>query len=242
MVLDGFWDGLGKILARFIAFSSKIVIFKKMCTLINGVYTASLTPLTSKLEPNISKLIDHVSWLLESGSDGIALLGSTGEANSLTLNQRLGIIKKSGKKLPHQKIIIGTGSCAIQDTVKLTKTSVDAGFFSVLVLPPFYYKPISDESILRYFSELISVVNEPKLRIIFYNFPKLTGYNFSIKVLEKLKKQFGEIAAGIKDSSSQLSNILQLVKSVPDFKVFAGTQIILEVVPDPHASSRASYF
>ena len=67
-----------------------------MCKPTNGVYAASLTPLTSKLEPNISKLIDHVTWLIESGADGVALLGSTGEANSLTLEQRLNIIKKSG--------------------------------------------------------------------------------------------------------------------------------------------------
>ena len=198
-----------------------------MCKPTNGVYAASLTPLTSKLEPNISKLIDHVSWLIESGADGVALLGSTGEANSLTIEQRLNIIKKSGISLPQEKIIIGTGCCALQDTIKLTKASIDSGFFSVLVLPPFYYKPQSDESIFRYFSKLISTVNEQKLRIIFYNFPMLSGYNFNTKILKSLKKEFGKIVSGIKDSSSEWLNIIKLVESVPDFKVYAGTETFL---------------
>ena len=113
--------------------------------------------------------------------------------------------------------MIGTGSCALQDSVKLTKASIDVGIYSVLVLPPFYYKPQSDESVFRYFSELISIVDEPKLRIIFYNFPKLTGYNFSIKILNDLKKQFGAIAAGIKDSSGEWTNTLSLIQNVRNF-------------------------
>lgn len=198
-----------------------------MYTPTNGVYAASLTPLTSNLEPNISKLIDHVSWLLDTGADGVAILGSTGEANSLTLEQRLGIIKQSGTRLPQDKIIIGTGCCSIQDTIKLTRTSIDAGIFTVLVLPPFYYKPQSDESIFRYFSKLISTINENKLRIIFYNFPMLSGYNFNITILKSLKNEFGEIVSGIKDSSSEWKNILKLVESIPNFKVYAGTETFL---------------
>tara|TARA_Y100001970_G_scaffold288535_1_gene416131 strand:+ start:821 stop:1747 length:927 start_codon:yes stop_codon:yes gene_type:complete len=194
---------------------------------INGVYAASLTPLTSKLEPNIPELIDHVLWLLDSGADGVALLGSTGEANSMTLEQRLSIIKKSANKLPKQKLIIGTGSCALGEAIKLTQTCIDEGFLSVLLLPPFYYKPQSDENILRFFSELISIVNEPKLRIIFYNFPKLTGYNFSLNILKEFKKEFGNISAGIKDSSGDWSNIVNLVNNIPDFKVYAGNEKFL---------------
>ena len=194
---------------------------------LNGVYTASLTPLTASFEPNIPALVRHAQWLLESGSDGVALLGSTGEANSLTLEQRLSIIEQTARELPPDCLMLGTGSCALQDAVHLTKASVDAGVFSVLVIPPFYYKPQSDESVLRFYSELISSVDEPRLRIIFYNFPKLSGYNFSVKILQELKQRFGDIAAGIKDSSGEWKNMLGIVQNIPDFMVYTGTETFL---------------
>ena len=194
---------------------------------LNGVYTASLTPLTASFEPNIPALVRHAQWLLESGSDGVALLGSTGEANSLTLEQRLSIIEQTTRELPPDRLMLGTGSCALQDSVRLTKASVDAGVFSVLVIPPFYYKPQSDESVLRFYSELISSVDEPRLRIIFYNFPKLSGYNFSVKILQELKQRFGDIAAGIKDSSGEWKNMLGIVQNIPDFMVYTGTETLL---------------
>ena len=194
---------------------------------LNGVYTASLTPLTASFEPNIPALVRHAQWLLESGSDGVALLGSTGEANSLTLEQRLSIIEQTARELPPDRLMLGTGSCALQDSVRLTKASVDAGVYSVLVLPPFYYKPQSDESVLRFYSELILSVDEPRLRIIFYNFPKLSGYNFSVKILQELKQRFGDIAAGIKDSSGEWKNMLGIVQNIPDFMVYTGTETLL---------------
>jgi len=194
---------------------------------LNGVYTASLTPLTATYEPNLPALVRHSQWLLDSGSDGVALLGSTGEANSLTIEQRLAIIEISAKKLPTDRLIIGTGSCALKDAVHITKASINAGVYTVLVLPPFYYKPQSDKSVLRFFSELISMVNDPRLRIIFYNFPKLSGYNFSLNILQEFKRRFGDIATGIKDSSGDWGNMLSVVQNVPDFMVYAGTETFL---------------
>lgn len=194
---------------------------------LNGVYTASLTPLKSSYEPNLPALVSHVQWLLESGSDGVALLGSTGEANSLTIEQRLAIIEISAKKLPTDRLIMGTGSCSLKDAVHLTKASIDAGVYAVLVLPPFYYKPQSDKSVLRFYSELISIVDDTRLRIIFYNFPKLSGYNFSVEILQELKQRFGDIAAGIKDSSGEWKNMLGIVQNIPDFMVYTGTETLL---------------
>ena len=194
---------------------------------LNGVYTASLTPLKRSYEPNLQALVRHVQWLLESGSDGVALLGSTGEANSLTIEQRLAIIEISAKKLPTDRLIMGTGSCSLKDAVHLTKASIDAGVYAVLVLPPFYYKPQSDKSVLRFFSELISIVDDTRLRIIFYNFPKLSGYNFSVEILQELKQRFGDIAAGIKDSSGEWKNMLGIVQNIPDFMVYTGTETLL---------------
>ena len=192
-----------------------------------GIYAASLTPFTSSFEPEISVLISHAQWLLENGADGVALLGSTGEANSMTLKQRQAIIEKSTLKLPLTKLLIGTGSCSLHDAIKLTKVSIDAGVYAVLILPPFYYKPQSDDSIIRFYSELIASVNDSRLRIIFYNFPKFTGYNFDHNVIVKMKQRFGEIAFGIKDSSGNWKNMLSITKNVKNFSVFSGTETFL---------------
>ena len=192
-----------------------------------GVYTASLTPLFDSFEPNIPALIRHAQWLLDEGSDGVALLGSTGESNSMTVEQRQSIIEQSALELPPDRLMMGTGSCALQDAVRLTQASVNAGVFSVLVLPPFYYKPQSEESVLSFFTLLVEAVDNPDLRIIFYNFPKLSGYNFSIKILQELKLRFGEIAAGIKDSSGDWNNMLDMVQNVPDLMVYTGTETLL---------------
>ena len=192
-----------------------------------GIYAASLTPFTSSFEPEISVLISHAQWLLENGADGVALLGSTGEANSMTLKQRQAIIEKSTLKLPLTKLLIGTGSCSLHDAIKLTKVSIDAGVYAVLILPPFYYKPQSDDSIIRFYSELINSVNDSRLRIIFYNFPKFTGYNFDHNVILKMKQSFGEIAFGIKDSSGNWENMLVITKNVKNFSVFSGTETFL---------------
>ena len=192
-----------------------------------GIYTASLTPFTASYEPEIPALISHVQWLLENGADGVALLGSTGEANSMTLEQRQAIIEQSTRKLPADRLLIGTGSCALQDAIKLTKVSIDSGVYAVLVLPPFYYKPQSEESIIRFYSELIAAVNDSRLRIIFYNFPKFTGYNFDHNVIRKMKQRFGEIAAGIKDSSGNWENMSGVAQNVSDFMVYSGTETFL---------------
>ena len=192
-----------------------------------GIYAASLTPFTASYEPQIPMLISHVQWLLENGADGVALLGSTGEANSMTLKQRQSIIENSARKLPVDQLLIGTGSCALQDAIKLTKVSIDAGIYTVLVLPPFYYKPQNDESVIRFYSELIGAVNDSKLRIIFYNFPKFTGYNFDHNVIGKMKQLFGELAAGIKDSSGNWENMEGVAQNVSEFKVYSGTETYL---------------
>ena len=199
-----------------------------MTTLFSGIYTASLTPLTSSYEPNLPALVSHVEQLFESGSDGVAILGSTGEANSLTIEQRLDIISYCGRTLAPERLMMGTGSCALQDAIRLTQASIEAGVCSVLVIPPFYYKPQSEESIIRFYSELIASVNDSRLRIIFYNFPKFTGYNFDHNVIRKMKQRFGKIAAGIKDSSGNWSHTERLIRERGTLNVFVGHEGQLE--------------
>ncbi len=131
-----------------------------------GVFTASLTPMNKDLSVNHTLLVDHLNWLLQNGSKGICLLGTTGEANSFTVEERLEVIDQvvDGGINP-QRLLIGTGCCAFPDTIKLTKYAVERGAGGILMLPPYYYKDLSEAGILDYFKLVIGKVNNPDLRI-----------------------------------------------------------------------------
>ena len=135
-----------------------------------GVLTASLTPLMDDLTVDLPALISHCKWLLNNGSNGLALLGTTGEANSFSLSERMAVaeaIAKSG--LTTEKIMLGTGCCALPDSITLTKQAVDLGYGGVLLLPPFYYKQLTEEGMLRYFDQLIRGVQNDNLHIYLYH-------------------------------------------------------------------------
>ena len=129
-----------------------------------GVFAAALTPLDPSLAPDHDAFIRHASGLLDSGCDGLAVLGSTGEANSLSLDHRLALIETAAGRLPPDRLLIGTGACAVADAITLTRASLDAGVANVLVLPPFYYWPVTDDGVFAYFARLIDAIGTDRLR------------------------------------------------------------------------------
>ncbi len=119
---------------------------------LEGVYTAVLTPLGTGLESDLGLMAAHCRWLLDNGSDGLAVLGTTGEANSFGLKERIGILEglvEAG--IPPENLMPGTGSCALPDAIQLTRRAVELGAPGVLMLPPFYYKNPSDEGLFAAF-------------------------------------------------------------------------------------------
>jgi len=192
-----------------------------------GVYAAALTPLDKGFMPDVGTYSDHCRWLLGNGCHGIAVLGTTGEANSLGYAARVRIIEAACRTLPADKLIIGTGSCALADSLALTRLGLDNGARRFLILPPFYYKPVPDDGVFRFFAHLIEGLGSDALRIYLYNFPQMTGYNFPLSVIRRLKKHFGPLIAGIKDSSGNWENMALLCREVDDFTVFAGTETYL---------------
>ncbi|HET6468207.1 MAG TPA: dihydrodipicolinate synthase family protein, partial [Geminicoccaceae bacterium] len=181
-------------------------------------------PMTDELEPDTAALVEHVEWLLDEGCDGVAVLGTTGEANSLSVEQRLRVIEAAGARLPTERLMIGTGSTAIGEALRLSRAALDAGIFNLLVLPPFYYKPVSDEGLYRFFAGLIDGLGEPRVRVYLYNFPQLTGINFSLELINRLRVDFPEQVVGIKDSSGNWDNMRAVAESFPGFGTFAGTE------------------
>ncbi|MEM7374665.1 MAG: dihydrodipicolinate synthase family protein [Bacteroidota bacterium] len=192
-----------------------------------GVFTATLTPLHADLSVNMDALIRHCSWLLNNGSDGLAILGTTGEANSFSLTERLQMMEGIAQSdLPLHRIMVGTGCCALPDTIALTTRAVRLGYGGVLLLPPFYYKSLTDPGMLAYFDQVIGAVNDDRLRIYLYHIPQMTGVSFSVALVKKLVQRYPGIVVGMKDSSGDFENMKQMCE-VPGFQLFAGTEKFL---------------
>jgi len=174
----------------------------------------------------LDQTIAHNKWLLDNGCDGLGVLGTTGEANSLGQAARHSLITALANALPRERLLIGTGACSIDDAVLLTRAALDAGVHRVLVLPPFFYRPADPDGVSDFFDALIGAVGTASLRLYLYNFPQLTGFAFPVDWVRRLKDRHGDIVAGLKDSSGDFAS-MQGYLSVPDFAVFAGTETYL---------------
>jgi len=193
-----------------------------------GVYAASITPVDGSGEPDGPRLIEHCQWLMQQGVTGVAPLGTTGEGNSLPFSFRLSVparFRDAG--FSSSKVIFGTGSCSAGDAIVATRAVVDAGFTNALVLPPFYYKNVSEDGVFNYFDRLVNGVGSDDLRIYLYHFPQLSMTPITVPLIKRLKAEFGPIIAGIKDSSGDFSGTLEFVKAAEDFDVFPGSEAVL---------------
>jgi 4-hydroxy-tetrahydrodipicolinate synthase len=192
-----------------------------------GVFAAALTPLTDDLAPDHRALLQHYRWLLEEGCDGIVCLGTTGEANSFSLDERLGMLEAlAGSELP-AKLVVGTGCCAVPDTVRLTEKALEIGAAGVLVLPPFYYKGVSDDGLFAAYAEVIEKVGDSRLRLYIYHFPKMTALDIGLDLIERLIKAYPQTVVGLKNSSGDWDNIAAMIEAFPNFDVFAGSEEFL---------------
>ncbi len=194
----------------------------------HGVYAASITPLGSDGQPSGEMLLQHSQWLMDQGLTGVAPLGTTGEGNSLPLSFRLSVpalFRDAGFRSEH--VIFGTGSCAVGDAVAATKAVIDAGFTNALVLPPFYYKNVSEDGVFSFFDQLINEVGTDTLRIYLYHFPALSMTPFTVPLIQRLKSEFGPVIAGLKDSSGDFNSMLAFASAADDFDVFCGNEAFL---------------
>ncbi|MEL6255887.1 MAG: dihydrodipicolinate synthase family protein [Bacteroidota bacterium] len=195
--------------------------------LLKGVLTANLTPLKADLSVDHPKLVAHCRWLLEHGSDAIAVLGTTGEANSFTVDERMEVLEaliEGG--IPANKIMLGTGCCAFPDTVKLSTHALKHGVKDLLMLPPFYYKA-TDEGLKAYFKLLLEKIDNPEVRLYLYHIPQMSGVSFSIELTKELASLYPNNIVGMKDSSGNWEHMSGIVKELPGFQMFAGTEKFL---------------
>ena len=191
----------------------------------SGVLPAVLSPLNADLSPDHKLYVRHCCWLLTQGCDGLAIHGTTGEANSFSVAERIGTLQALVEGgIEGKKIIAGTGCCSIPDSVDLTKAALEVGAAGVLMLPPFYYKNASDEGLFAAFSEVIQRVGDESLKIYLYHFPALSGVPITLTLIERLLATYPDTVVGIKDSSGNFENMKAMARSFPGFRVFAGSE------------------
>ncbi|MGB3245815.1 MAG: dihydrodipicolinate synthase family protein [Sulfitobacter sp.] len=195
----------------------------------HGVLSPVVTPFDEDLRPDIAQLAAQCRWLL-SNDVGLALFGTNSEATSLGLDERCEILDglvQAG--IPVSRMMPGTGTCSIADTVKLTNRAVKHGCPGVLMLPPFYYKGMSDDGLFAYFSEVIERVGDANLRIYLYHIPPVSQVPLSMALIEKLLKAYPKIIAGVKDSGGQWDNTQAMITAFgkDGFDVFAGSETFL---------------
>ncbi|MDP6704823.1 MAG: dihydrodipicolinate synthase family protein [Alphaproteobacteria bacterium] len=196
-----------------------------MSNTLRGVWTAALTPQNQDLSVNLEHLVAHYRWLLAGGSDGIAVLGTTGEANSFSVAERRAVIGRVAEAgFANDEIMIGTGCCAFPDTVELTRAALDAGYANILMLPPFYYKGVSDDGLFAAYANVIERVADSSMRIYVYDFPKMTGLEIDADLLVRLHDAFPDTIVGIKDSSGRWPDMKEVAERIPGFGTFAGTE------------------
>ena len=197
-------------------------------TLPDGVFAAALTPLRSDLSIDHDAFAAHCRWLLASGCDGVAPMGTTGEANSFGVAERMEALDRLIEAgIPPARLLIGTGCSAIPDTVGLTRHAVAHETGGVLVLPPFYYKNVSDDGLFAAFDQIIQRVADSRLKLYLYHFPQMSGVPLSQALIGRLVKRYPNTVLGMKDSSGDWNNMKTACEAFPGFRVYAGTETFL---------------
>ncbi len=202
--------------------------------LYGGINAAVVTAMNDDLSIDLDRLAAHCRWLLANGCNGLAVLGTTGEANSLGISERIAVLEGLvARGIPAAKMLPGTGTTAITDTVLLTRKAEELGCRGALLLPPFYYKNPSDDGLLAYFREVIQRV-AGDIRIYLYNFPQQSAIPFSVDFIARLLKAHPGKVKGIKDSSGNYDNGLSYVEAFArdGFEVYAGDDSLLKPLLD----------
>lgn len=200
-----------------------------MTPAIPGVFSPVLTPFDTAYQPAADRFVRHCRWLTAYGV-GLAVFGTNSEANSLSVDEKRGLLDGLlDAGIAPECLMPGTGACALPDAIALTRHATQAGCSGVLMLPPFYYKGVSDDGLFRAFAQVIEGVNDARLRIYLYHIPQVSQVPLSAALIERLLDAYPGIVAGIKDSSGDWDHTRGLIErfAARGFQVYAGTETLL---------------
>ena len=194
----------------------------------SGVLTPVVTPFREDLSPDPERLIGKCRWLLGQNV-GLAVFGTNSEANSLSVEEKTMLLDRLvDGGIDPARLMPGTGCCALTDSVTLTEHAVRLGCAGALMLPPFYYKDVSDDGLYRSYAEVIERVGDANLRIYLYHIPPIARVGISVNLIERLVKSYPETVVGIKDSSGDWDNTLSMLQQGwDDFRIFVGSETFL---------------
>ena len=184
---------------------------------IKGIYAASMSIFNSDLSLNIEKTVSHAEKIIDLGCHGVAIFGSTGQAQLISVSEKISLLNRLSKSKYKDKYLIGTGLNSLKETINLMSIASSLNFNNFLIMPPAYYK-YGDKEVVEFYSRLVQSM--PDSRIILYNFEKLCGYKFSIECVEELVKKFPKQIVGVKDSSYNLYEHLK----IDNFSVLPGAE------------------
>ena len=182
-----------------------------------GIYAATVSVLNNDLSLNIDKTINHAEMIIDNGCHGAAIFGSTGQAQLISISEKINLLSKLSLSKHREKYLIGTGLNSLGETINLMRVANSLSFNSFLIMPPAYYK-YDDRDVKNFYSKIVEA--SPQSKIILYNFEKLSGYKFSLKCVEDLVKSFPDQIVGVKDSSYNLYENLKL----ENFSVMPGSE------------------
>ena len=197
---------------------------------ITGVLSPVVTPFDKDLAPDAARFVRHCKWLLANGCSGLAVFGTNSEANSMSVGEKLELLEALvAGGVPAAALMPGTGHCALTDSVAMTRRAAELGCGGVLMLPPFYYKGVSDEGLYRNFAEVIERVGDDRLRLYLYHIPPVSQVPITLALIERLLNKYPGIVAGAKDSSGDWSNTKAMLDAFAKagFDVFAGSEVFL---------------
>ena len=183
-----------------------------------GVYAASLSVLNKDLTLNVEATISHAENLIKNGLHGCFFFGSTGMSQLISKNEKMELISKISTHKQRKHFYLGTGCNSLNENIELIKYASEFNFNTILLMPSAYYVGNSDEGVFEFYKKIILAC--PKIKIVIYNFQKLSGYIFSIDAITKLVKSFPKNIIGVKDSSYNLYENLK----IKNFLIFPGSE------------------
>jgi 4-hydroxy-tetrahydrodipicolinate synthase len=197
---------------------------------IEGVLSPVVTPFKADYTPDAGRFVRHCKWLLANGCSGLAIFGTNSEANSMSVAEKRALLEALvAGGVPAASLMPGTGHCALSDSIEMTRAAVQLGCAGVLMLPPFYYKGVSDEGLYRNFAEVIERVGDERLQLYLYHIPPVSQVGISLALIERLLAKYPASVAGVKDSSGSWDNTKAMLDSFAKsgFDVFAGSEEFL---------------
>ena len=207
---------------------------------LSGVYAAAVTPLKSDLSPDLDAIAPFLTFLASRGCQGALIFGTTGEGPSFSPGEREAVWRAAlqvREQLPGFRLLAGTGTPSITETIGLTRLAFDLGYDAVVTLPPYYFRKASDEGLFNWFAQVIQKAVPSDCYLLGYHFPGVAGVGFSLELLSRLKDSFPAQFAGIKDSSHDQGFARSLGRTFgTDLAVFSGTDSDFTLALENHAA------